>query len=167
MRSLILSFSVSILLTTAPLVRSEDHQVTLPIPHDGRVVLVDFWASWCGPCLRSFPWMNGLIDDLGAQGLTILAINLDSDRASADAFLRENPARFSVKFDPEGTYARQFDVDAMPSSFLVNRNGLVVHRHRGFRARDAEPYRALIQAELRRGREQDEGTLETRLEEKQ
>ena len=134
----------------------------LPIPHDGRVVLVDFWASWCGPCLRSFPWMNELIDDLEAQGLTILAINLDSDRAAADAFLRENPARFSVVFDPEGTYANQFDVDVMPSSFLVSRDGFVVNRHRGFQTKDTDHYRALIQTELQRDREPSEDTTHSK-----
>ena len=155
MKSIILSVTASIFFACAPLARADDSVAILPIPQDGRVVLVDFWASWCGPCLRSFPWMNELVDDLEADGLTILAINVDSDRAAADRFLDENPARFPVVFDPQGTYATQFDVVAMPSSFLVNRDGLVVHRHRGFRTKDAERYRALIQAELQRGREQE------------
>lgn len=102
---------------------------------NGKVVLVDFWASWCAPCLQSFPWMNELQQKHSEEGLVILAINLDQDRALADAFLKKVPAKFRVEYDAEGTIARQFDVQAMPTSFLIDRAGRVRVRHKGFRAK--------------------------------
>lgn len=99
----------------------------------GKVVLVDFWASWCTPCLRSFPWMNELQQQLGSEGLVVVAVNLDQERALADAFLGQNPAKFRVEFDAAGTVARQFGVQAMPTSFLIDRNGKLRARHTGFK----------------------------------
>ncbi len=99
----------------------------------GKVVLVDFWASWCSPCLQSFPWMNELQQKHGSEGLVILAVNLDQDRALADAFLGKVPAKFRVEFDPAGSVARQFNVQAMPTSFLIDRHGKVRVRHAGFK----------------------------------
>lgn len=99
----------------------------------GKVVLVDFWASWCSPCLQSFPWMNELQQKHGGEGLVIVAVNLDQDRELADAFLGKTPAGFRVEFDPAGTVARQFNVQAMPTSFLIDRRGQVRVRHAGFK----------------------------------
>jgi thiol-disulfide isomerase/thioredoxin len=99
----------------------------------GKVVLVDFWASWCGPCLRSFPWMNDLQQRYAGEGLVVVAVNLDHERALADSFLQKLPPKFQVEFDAAGNIARQFGVQAMPSSFLVDRHGQVRVRHAGFR----------------------------------
>jgi cytochrome c biogenesis protein CcmG, thiol:disulfide interchange protein DsbE len=99
----------------------------------GKVVLVDFWASWCVPCLRSFPWMNDLQRRHGAAGLIIVAVNLDHDRQLADDFLKKTPANFHLEFDAAGGLARQFGVQAMPTSFLIDRRGKVRIRHAGFR----------------------------------
>jgi thiol-disulfide isomerase/thioredoxin len=102
-------------------------------PLNGKVVLVDFWASWCAPCLQSFPWMNELQQKHAGEGLVIVAVNLDQDRALADAFLRKVPAKFRLEYDPAGNIARQFDVQAMPTSFLIDRSGRVRTRHAGFK----------------------------------
>ena len=99
----------------------------------GKVVLVDFWASWCEPCLRSFPWMNDLQRRHGDSGLVIIAVNLDHERALADIFLKKAPANFRLEFDTGGDLARRFGVQAMPTSFLIDRNGRVRIRHAGFR----------------------------------
>jgi thiol-disulfide isomerase/thioredoxin len=99
----------------------------------GKVVLLDFWASWCSPCLQSFPWMNELQQKHGADGLVVVAVNLDQDRALADAFLRKVPAKFRVEYDGKGDVARQFEVQAMPTSFLIDRQGNIRVRHAGFR----------------------------------
>ena len=104
----------------------------------GTVVLVDFWASWCAPCLHSFPWMNDLHKRHADDGLVIVAVNLDQDRALAEAFLKKVPARFRVEYDQEGKLARQFGVEAMPTSFLIGRDGTVRARHAGFRAKQRE-----------------------------
>ena len=99
----------------------------------GKVVLLDFWASWCSPCLKSFPWMNQLQQKHGADGLVVVAINVDQDRKLADAFLGKTPAQFRVEYDPAGAIARKFDVQAMPTSFLIDRQGKVRFRHEGFK----------------------------------
>ena len=104
----------------------------------GKVVLVDFWASWCGPCLQSFPWMNGLHAKHGKDGLVIVAVNLDQDRAFADAFLKKVPAQFRVEYDAKGQLAKSFGVEAMPTSFLIGRDGTVRARHAGFREKQRE-----------------------------
>jgi thiol-disulfide isomerase/thioredoxin len=104
----------------------------------GRVVLVDFWASWCGPCRQSFPWMTSVAEHNAADGLVIVAINLDKSREPAEAFLRRFSPPFIVAFDPAGKTAEAYDVTAMPSSYLVGRDGRVVYRHAGFDPRDAE-----------------------------
>ena len=104
----------------------------------GKVVLVDFWASWCAPCLHSFPWMNELQKKHAGDGLVIVAVNLDQDRALADDFLKKVPAQFRVEYDPAGNIARQFDVQAMPTSFLLDRSGKIRIRHAGFREKQRE-----------------------------
>jgi thiol-disulfide isomerase/thioredoxin len=114
----------------------------------GRVVWVDFWASWCAPCRRSFPWMNRMYHKYSRQGLQIIAVNLDSDRKAADRFLRETPADFAVKFDPDGKLATEFDVQAMPSSYLLDASGNVLQRHFGFKLANTQEYEAQIEKAL-------------------
>jgi cytochrome c biogenesis protein CcmG/thiol:disulfide interchange protein DsbE len=98
----------------------------------GKVVLVDFWASWCGPCRQSFPWMSALVDRYGAKGLVVVAVNLDKSRGLADSFLEDFPSPFLVAFDPAGKTAEAFRVEAMPSSFVVGRDGEILYSHAGF-----------------------------------
>lgn len=117
-------------------------------PVEGRVVWVDFWASWCVPCRRSFPWLNEMQRKHGAAGLQIIGVNLDKDRALADAFLAEIPAEFALRFDPAGALAKQFRVQAMPSSFLIDRDGNVLATHFGFKTADTAEYERAIEAAL-------------------
>lgn len=98
----------------------------------GKVVYVDFWASWCGPCRQSFPWMSSMFEKYGDQGLAVVAIDLDKERDAAGAFLYEFAPRFTVAFDPAGKTAEAFRVEAMPSSFIVSRTGTIVYAHEGF-----------------------------------
>lgn len=98
-----------------------------------RALYLDFWASWCGPCRQSFPWMNQLHDRHQAAGLRIVAINLDQKGDEAQAFLKQVPARFALAFDAAGDSARAFGVKAMPSSFLIAPDRGVLLAHRGFR----------------------------------
>ncbi|MBI1194483.1 MAG: redoxin domain-containing protein [Gammaproteobacteria bacterium] len=104
--------------------------------HRNEVVYLDFWASWCTPCRKSFPWMNEMTKRYGKQGLTIVAVNLDKERDSAEAFLKELPADFTIAFDPEGKVADQYEVQGMPSSYVIDRQGRIVSAHLGFREED-------------------------------
>lgn len=121
----------------------------------GKVVLLDFWASWCGPCKLSFPWLGQMQARHGARGLQVLAVNVDRDRRAADGFLREvapqMAAPLRVAFDPAGETPRNFKVTAMPSSVLIGADGLVVLQHAGFRDDDRAPLEAAIVAALQRG----------------
>ena len=119
--------------TGAPVALESRPEWPLLDQYAGKVVLVDFWASWCEPCLRSFPWMNDLQRRHGDAGLVIIAVNLDQERGLADAFLKTTPANFHLEFDAAGNLARRFGVQAMPTSFLIDRNGRVRIRHAGFR----------------------------------
>jgi len=98
----------------------------------GQVVYVDFWASWCGPCRRSFPWMNELQQRYRNSGVTIIAINVDTKREDAERFLRQYPAIFAVVYDAAGATPRAYDVKAMPSSYLVDREGRIAAIEQGF-----------------------------------
>jgi thiol-disulfide isomerase/thioredoxin len=114
----------------------------------GKVVLLDFWASWCGPCRSSFPWMNGMLDEFGDDGLVVVAVNVDEDRAAADAFLEHEPHRFEIVFDPEGGLPEKFGVAAMPTSFLIDREGRIAFRHDGFVLEERDSYRRHVEAVL-------------------
>jgi cytochrome c biogenesis protein CcmG/thiol:disulfide interchange protein DsbE len=100
----------------------------------GKVVLLDFWASWCEPCRHSFPWLNAMQDRYADRGLVVIAVNVDRDRADAERFLRDVPARFQIVYDPAGALASQYDLPGMPVSYVIGPQGEVIARHVGFRA---------------------------------
>lgn len=102
----------------------------------GKVVYLDFWASWCKPCVKSFPWMKKIKSSYQALDFEVLAINLDSDRKLADAFLEKMQVNFLVGFDPDGVTAASYQLRGMPSSFLIGRDGKIYATHIGFRDKD-------------------------------
>lgn len=116
--------------------------------HLGKLVYVDFWASWCAPCLQSFPFMNSLQQKYQAAGLQIIAINLDKQMDDAQIFLNKNPAQFLILFDPAGQTPRQYGVKGMPSSYLIDRKGKLIFTHRGFKVADQEILEAKIKTAL-------------------
>jgi thiol-disulfide isomerase/thioredoxin len=156
------AMSAALLLTHSP-ARAADIGQPLPVAsvpgadgapvalHDGKakVTYVDFWASWCGPCRQSFPWMNRMQEKYGAQGLRIVAVNLDANRNDAQNFLKEVPAKVSLAFDGKGDSARRVGVRAMPSSVLLGPDGRVLAQHAGFRAEDEAELEARIAAALK------------------
>ena len=115
----------------------------------GRVVYLDFWASWCPPCRQSFPWMDEQILRHGAAGLVVVAVNLDRQRTAAEQFLRAVPSRATIAFDPAGDTPRRFGARAMPSSFVIGRDGRVRLQHDGFRDEDRAPLEAALGQALR------------------
>lgn len=116
--------------------------------HRGKVVYLDFWASWCGPCRRSFPFLNEMQARYGARGLQVIGIGVDQRRADALAFLEHTPARFEIAFDPDGRTPRAYAVKGMPYSFLIDREGRLGMIHSGFRDDQREELERQIRAAL-------------------
>jgi thiol-disulfide isomerase/thioredoxin len=100
--------------------------------HKGDVIYLDFWASWCGPCRKSFPWMNDMQTKYKQQGFAIISINLDADHELAQSFLKDHPALFSVIYDPKGLTAKKYKIKGMPTSYLIGRDGQIKKAHTGF-----------------------------------
>jgi len=98
----------------------------------GRVVLIDFWTSWCAPCKKSFPVMKELHEKFTARGFAIVAISVDEDKSAMDTFLKKNPVPFVTVRDPAGKTPEAFGADKMPTSFLVGADGRIISIHSGF-----------------------------------
>ncbi len=116
--------------------------------YHGKVVYLDFWASWCKPCRKSFPWMNDMIGRYSEQEFKIVTINLDRDPEAMHEFLARVPARFDIYHDPAGTLAEKFQLQGMPTSYLIDKSGQVVSRHIGFQTGLIAEYEAEIEALL-------------------
>ena len=114
----------------------------------GQYIYIDYWASWCGPCRQSFPWMNALQAKLGSKGLKVVAVNVDAKRADADKFLTHTPAQFTIAFDPQGESAKKLAIKTMPTSMLVNPEGKVLFVHSGFRTEETGQLEAKIAAAM-------------------
>jgi len=111
----------------------------------GKLVLVDFWASWCGPCQQSFPWMAEMYRRYAEKGFTIVAVNLDKERGLADEFLAKHLVPFPVAYDPSGKTAKSYKVWGMPTSYLVSPKGEILSTHMGFDAKNTAAFEAAIQ----------------------
>jgi thiol-disulfide isomerase/thioredoxin len=121
--------------------------------YEGRVVLLDFWASWCPPCKRSFPWFNEMQRNYGPTGLVIVGVNTDAQWSDAERFLQQYPAEFQLVHDPEGKLSAKFGVTGMPTSFVFDRHGEPVAKHLGFEVAKQPEY----EETLRRVLAQDAG----------
>ncbi len=104
----------------------------------GRVVLVDFWASWCGPCVQSFPVLNKLQNTYGPKGLVIIGVGVDEDAAKYKGFADKMKVAFAVVHDSSHKAAGFFNPPSMPSSYLVDRKGVIRFVHAGFRGAKTE-----------------------------
>ncbi|MDP2901916.1 MAG: TlpA disulfide reductase family protein [Methylovulum sp.] len=102
----------------------------------GKVIYLDFWASWCAPCRTSFPLLNALHKKLNARGFEVVAVNLDEDKTKAEQFLKEIPVNFTVLRDSKGEWADRYVVESMPTSFIIDKHGVVQHIHHGFSSDD-------------------------------
>jgi cytochrome c biogenesis protein CcmG, thiol:disulfide interchange protein DsbE len=104
----------------------------LPDLPANTVMLVDFWASWCGPCARSFPAMDELQRKYGAKGLVVIAVNVDEKKADMENFLKTRNLSFCVVRDAAQKLVEKTGITSMPSSFLIGKNGKVAFAHSGF-----------------------------------
>ena len=144
---LLLTFLISpaALATQAPVVELPGDSGTVSLKeYRTQVVFVDFWASWCVPCRYSFPWMNEMQERYGKDGLKVIGINVDKDKAMAQKFLEHVPATFDIAYDPEGEIADLYSLKVMPSSYLIDRDGNLVHAHKGFKTSDGSRMETMI-----------------------
>ncbi|WP_255856673.1 TlpA disulfide reductase family protein [Bacterioplanoides sp. SCSIO 12839] len=102
----------------------------------GKVVYVDFWASWCGPCRKSLPLLNDMRNELKGQPFEVLAINLDEDIKDARGFLKQFPVSYPTLHDGAGNTPEDYELKGMPTSYLIDKNGIVQAVHTGFKPSD-------------------------------
>lgn len=112
--------------------------------HRGEVILINFWASWCGPCRQEMPQLEALQQKYSPLGFTVFGINVEQDRERADKILRDIPVSFPVLFDDDNTVSELYQVDAMPVTVLVDRSGNIRAVHRGYKPGYEELYEAQI-----------------------
>ena len=110
----------------------------LPETAKAKAIMVDFWASWCEPCKQSFPVMEDLHQRYAKEGLIIIAVNVDENRADMDEFLKKNAVTFAILRDAQQKLVERTGVATMPSSFLIDREGKVRFMHNGFRGTETK-----------------------------
>jgi len=118
----------------------------------GKVVWLDFWASWCGPCLRSLPQLEQLSKTLPSKQFQIVAINLDQSSKKANKFLAKHPTSYPSGADPKGKVPESYGLETMPTSYLIDRQGVIRYVHEGFREGDIEDIRHEIVKLLKGGK---------------
>lgn len=115
----------------------------------GEVVMINFWASWCAPCRQEMPLLDELYNQYHPLGFTILGVNVEEDPAKARQMLKEAPVNFPVVFDNKSAVSKLYDVVAMPSTVLVDRDGNVRYLHRGYKPGYEETYQQQVRELIR------------------
>ncbi len=115
----------------------------------GEVVMLNFWASWCGPCREEMPLMDVIYQQYKDLGFTILAVNVDEDSADADRFLASVPVSFPVVYDNQSKVSEMYKVDAMPTTILIDRDGQKRFLHRGYKAGYEDDYEQQVKQLVR------------------
>lgn len=115
----------------------------------GQVVMINFWASWCGPCRQEMPLLDAMYRKYKALGFTLVAVNVEPDSKEAQAFLRDVPVSFPIAFDNDSKLTHLFDVQGMPSSVIIDRRGNARVVHKGYRPGDENSYLDNIRSLIR------------------
>ncbi len=115
----------------------------------GQVVMINFWATWCGPCRQEMPLLDEMYQRYNRLGFTLLGINVEDNPKGTEAYLAETPVSFPILFDPDHKVSKLYDVIAMPSTVLVDRNGSVRYVHAGYQPGDENTYLNHIRALIR------------------
>lgn len=114
----------------------------------GKLVYVDVWASWCGPCRQSMPILNDIRNEFGHRGFEVVAVNVDEKLSDAVRFLRKTPVDYPILLDPKGSLPRTYEIIAMPTSYLIGPDGIVLYQHIGFKKSDVNDIKNMIEAFL-------------------
>jgi peroxiredoxin len=117
--------------------------------YKGQVVLVNFWATWCGPCQQELPLLDQVYKKYQPAGFTLLGVNVDKDAPAVRALLERKPLSFPVLLDPANAVSKAYHVDDMPSSVLIDRKGVIRYVHRGYKPGDENEYQDKIRQLLR------------------
>lgn len=115
----------------------------------GKVVMLNFWASWCGPCRQEMPLLEQMHKRYSALGFTLVGVNVDANSKDAEDWLSKTPVSFPVLFDRESKVSKLYDVSAMPSTVFIDRKGNVRSLHRGYKAGDENGYLDQVRALIR------------------
>jgi peroxiredoxin len=115
----------------------------------GQIVLLNFWASWCGPCRQEMPILEQLNRQYHGKGVTLLGVNVEPDSAAAVAWLKATPVTFPILFDTESKVSSLYEVAGMPNTVIIDRKGLVRYIHRGYSAGAENDYLNQIRALIR------------------
>lgn len=112
----------------------------------GQVVMVNFWASWCAPCKQEMPHLNQLYDKYRSTGFVLLGVNVDDDPAKAAAEAAKLGIRFPVLLDSAKAVSKAYALNAMPTTFVIDRDGQVRHVHQGYRNGFEQVYEQQVRA---------------------
>jgi thiol-disulfide isomerase/thioredoxin len=115
----------------------------------GQVVLINFWATWCGPCRKEMPLLEQIAKKYGPLGFTLLGVNVEEDSRLFDVFLKDVPVTFPILLDPANGVSKLYDVAAMPSTVIVDRQGRVRYVHQGYQPGDESKYQDMVRTLLR------------------
>jgi len=115
----------------------------------GQVVLLNFWASWCGPCRQEMPILDEIHDKYKDLGFSVLGVNLDAKSKKAIDYLKDTPVTFPVLYDPKGDVSGQYGVQAMPSTVIIDKDGNVRYLHEGYKSGYEDDYRKQIKTLMR------------------
>lgn len=112
--------------------------------YKGKLVYLDFWASWCGPCRQSLPILNEVRGQYADKGFEVIAINVDEKLPDALKFLKKYPVSYPVLLDPAGKSPQAYKVKGMPTAYLIDENGIIIYKHLGFKIKDRKKIEKLI-----------------------
>lgn len=115
----------------------------------GQVVAINFWATWCAPCLQEMPLLDGLYKQHRGEGFTLLGVNVEPDPKKADGWLKQRPVSFPVLYDVNSDVSTLYQVIGMPSTVFIDKKGNIRYVHRGYRPGDEDKYLHNIRELLR------------------
>lgn len=115
----------------------------------GNVILLNFWASWCAPCRQEMPLLNDLHNKYKALGFSVIGVNVEQETELAKSFISSTPVDFPILFDDSNKASKLYDVSAMPTTVIIDRNGVVRHLHKGYQAGDEKLYQKMVKKLIR------------------